>query len=228
MKTTSGHICGIETLSVQGEDPSVGVIFLHGYGASMHDLFPLWELWHMDKFNWYFPNGILPLQPGYQQGRAWYSIDFEALQRAMQTGTHRKMAQELPAELESTLRELESMILELSKKHKTIILGGFSQGAMCVSHLAMSENLKVDGLILLSGSLLADSKMPKVAKGIPFYQSHGTGDPVLHIDGAKALEAKLHALNFTGKLHAFNGGHEIPSVVIGEVRNFLNQFSQQK
>jgi predicted esterase len=30
-------------------------------------------------------------------------------------------------------------------------------------------------------------------------------------------------LNFSGKLHTFNGGHEIPPSVIHEVKNFLQQ-----
>ncbi len=219
------NIGNVEALQVIGNDPSVGVIFLHGYGANMHDLFPLWEMWHQDKFNWYFPNGLLSLNMGYYEGRAWFSIDMAKLEEAMRTGKPRDMRGSMPAELDSTLHSLEHMILELSKKHKTIILGGFSQGAMCASHLAMKSSLKVDGLILLSGALLAEAKMPKEAKGIPFYQSHGTKDPILNIEGAVELEEKLQSMNFQGKLVTFNGGHEIPPMVISGVKSFLQQFS---
>jgi phospholipase/carboxylesterase len=219
------NIGNVEALQVIGNDPSVGVIFLHGYGANMHDLFPLWEMWHQDKFNWYFPNGLLSLNMGYYEGRAWFSIDMAKLEEAMRTGKPRDMRGSMPVELDSTLHSLEHLVLELSKKHKTILLGGFSQGAMCASHLAMKSNLKVDGLILLSGALLAEAKMPKEAKGIPFYQSHGTKDPILNIEGAVELEEKLQSLNFQGKLVTFNGGHEIPPMVISGVKSFLQQFS---
>jgi phospholipase/carboxylesterase len=225
MKTSTTVISGIECLQVLGNDPSVGVIFLHGYGASMHDLFPLWELWHVDKFNWYFPNGIQSLNMGYYEGRAWFSIDMVKLEEAMRTGKHRDMKNSIPPELDESLTQLEHMITELSKKHQTIILGGFSQGAMCASHLAMKETLKIDGLVLLSGALLAEERFPKAAKAIPFYQSHGQQDPVLSIDGAKDLEKKLQALNFQGKLHTFSGGHEIPASVVSEVKTFLHQFA---
>jgi phospholipase/carboxylesterase len=219
------HIGNVESLQVLGNDPSVGVIFFHGYGANMHDLFPLWETWHADKFNWYFPNGILALNMGYYEGRSWFSIDVAKLEEAMRSGKPRDMRGTVPPELDETLKILEQFVLELSKKHQTIILGGFSQGAMCATHLAMKAGLKIDGLVLLSGALLAEEKMPKTARGIPFYQSHGTSDPVLTIEGAMELEQKLLSLNFQGKLHKFSAGHEIPPAVISDVRKFLHQFA---
>jgi phospholipase/carboxylesterase len=224
MKQTREIIQGIECLKVEGNDPEVGVIFLHGYGANMQDLFPLWEMWHAEKFNWYFPNGILPLNMGYYEGRAWFSIDIEEFERAVREGRQRDMKNSLPPELDSTLHQLELFISEVSKKHKKVILGGFSQGAMCTSHLAMRENLNLSGIVLLSGALLAEGKFPKNARSIPFYQSHGTKDPILGIEGAKDLEQKLQSLNFQGKLHVFQGGHEIPPLVISEVKSFLQSF----
>lgn len=224
MNVQTVNIQGIECLHQAGNDPDVGVIFLHGYGANMHDLFPLWEVWHKENFNWYFPNGVQSLNMGYYEGRAWFSIDMVELDRAIREGRQRDMKNSVPPELAQTLTQLEHLITEISKKHKTIILGGFSQGAMCASHLAMKPNLKIDGLVLLSGSLLAEKNFPAQARAIPFYQSHGIQDPVLSIDGAKDLEAKLKSLNFRGKLHSFRGGHEIPPTVIHEVKSFLEEF----
>lgn len=221
MKTSRVDIAGLECLQVLGEDPSVGIILLHGYGANMHDLFPLWEMWHQDSFNWYFPNGVESLNMGFYEGRAWFSIDVAELERAIQEGRMRDLRKSYPPELDQTIHLLSGFITELSKRHKTIILGGFSQGAMCASHLSMIENLNIQGLILLSGALISEDKFPKNARSIPFYQSHGTKDPVLSIEGAKDLEKKLLQLNFFGKLHSFSGGHEIPPSVIYEVKNFL-------
>lgn len=225
MKTKTTNIAGVECLEVSGEHSDVGVVFFHGYGANMHDLFPLWEMWHKDKFNWYFPNGIQSLPMGYYEGRAWFSIDMIELERSIREGRSRDMKKSIPPELDETLSHLEQLVLTLSKKHKTLILGGFSQGAMCASHLAMKDSLAIDGLVLLSGALLAEERFPKAAKGIPFYQSHGTSDPILSVDGAKDLEQKLQSMNFQGKLHTFRGGHEIPMSVINEVKTFLHQFA---
>jgi phospholipase/carboxylesterase len=224
MKTNKVDIVGVECLEVRGDNPDVGVIFFHGYGANMHDLFPLWQMWHRESFNWYFPNGINPLPMGYDEGRSWFSIDVIELERAMREGRHRDLSHHLPPELDTTLHMLENLVIELSKRHKKIILGGFSQGAMCASHLAMRESLHIDGLILLSGVLLAQERFPRAVRSVPFYQSHGTRDPILSIEGAKDLEKKLHSLNFSGHLHTFTGGHEIPAQVIEDVRRFLEQF----
>ena len=220
-------IAGIEALRLKSNNSHTAIVFFHGYGANMHDLFPLWELWHQNDFNWYFPNGVQSLPMGYYEGRAWFSIDMQKLEEAMRTGTHREMANSIPPELDETLHRMEHFILELAKTHKQIILGGFSQGAMCASHLAMKDSFVTDGLVLLSGSLLAQEKLPKATRAIPFYQSHGSNDPILPMSGAKELERKLHAMNFKGKLHEFQGGHEIPPTVIKDVKNFLAQFKSE-
>jgi phospholipase/carboxylesterase len=224
METYQSEINGIECLQVLGKDPGVGVIMLHGYGANMHDLYPLWELWHMDSLNWYFPNGIKSLNLGPYEGRAWFNIDVVALERAMREGKNRDLKSSIPPELDEVLSCLVGFVGQVAQKHKRIILGGFSQGAMCASHLVMKENLPIEGVILLSGALLAESKFPKTARPIPFYMSHGTLDPILSIEGARDLEHKLQSLHFPGKLHPFKGGHEIPSHVIQEVKDFLKEF----
>jgi phospholipase/carboxylesterase len=222
MKPVLKNIQGIEALCIENQDPDTAVVFLHGYGANMQDLFPLWEMWDNGKFNWYFPNGVLPLPMGYYEGRAWFSIDMEALDRAIRSGEFRDMAKSVPPELAVTLKMQENFLNELAKKHKKIIVGGFSQGAMCASHLALNSNIKLDGLVLLSGNLLAEELFPVSAKGIAFYQAHGTKDPILPLAGAKLLESKLQGLGFQGKMTTFEGGHEIPMKVIQEVKSFLN------
>lgn len=221
MKPILKNIAGLECLCIEKENAKRAVILFHGYGANMHDLFPLWEIWDEADINWYFPNGLLSLPMGYYEGRAWFSIDMQALDRAMRLGEYRDMAGSIPPEFEITLGQQEVFLREISNNKLKLIIGGFSQGAMCASHLVMRKDLPISGLILLSGCVLADSKFPASAKAVPFYQSHGTKDPILPLDGAKMLEEKLIGMNFRGSLHVFNGGHEIPPQVVNEVRNFI-------
>jgi phospholipase/carboxylesterase len=225
MKMNRQDIAGLECLEVRSKSDKTAVVLLHGYGASMNDLFPLWELWDQHDYNWYFPNGMQSLPMGYYEGRAWFSIDMEALDRAMRTGIDRDMSATVPPELKDHLKIVEGFLRELATRHEKLIIGGFSQGAMCASHLAMIKDLPIAGLVLLSGNLLAESLLPAASRGIPFYQSHGTKDPVLPISGARRLEEKLLQLNFQGKLHVFNGGHEIPMSVVQEVKQFLNKLN---
>lgn len=219
-------LAGTEALFAGNDKSDIGVVFFHGYGANMHDLFPLWELWDDGSLAWYFPNGPLSLPMGYYEGRAWFSIDVAALERAMREGRHRDLSEAVPPELGDTLRLQETFLRELALRHKYLIIGGFSQGAMCASHLALKSDLPLKALVLLSGNLLAKGLFPAAAKGLPFYQSHGTRDPILPLTGAQLLEQKLQSLNFQGRLSVFDGGHEIPMQVIQEVKSFLSQICQ--
>jgi phospholipase/carboxylesterase len=225
MKPNLKNIAGIECLCIEKENAKRSIVLFHGYGANMHDLFPLWEIWDQSDINWYFPNGILALPMGYYEGRAWFSIDMQALEQAMRLGEFRDMAGSIPPEFDMTLAQQENFLKEISKKDMKLIIGGFSQGAMCASHLAMKKDVSVDGLILLSGCVLAQSKYPHHAKPVPFYQSHGNKDPILPLAGAKMLEEKLIAMDFNGSLHEFNGGHEIPPEVVNQVKKFISSLS---
>jgi phospholipase/carboxylesterase len=226
MKTLQEKIQGLDCLSVKGEDSQTAVILLHGYGANMRDLYPLWEIWHKKGFDWFFPNAPLSLSMGFYEGRAWFSIDVEELERSMRDGSLRDLSQKIPPEFDSSLEQLVAFINDLKKNYKKIIIGGFSQGAMCASHLALNSELNVDALILLSGSLIAESRLPHSAREIPFYQSHGILDPILSLSGAKKLEEKLLSLKLKGKLRSFQGVHEIPESTLREVDEFLNYFAQ--
>ncbi len=223
MKPLIETIQGIETLSVRAGQ-GTGVVILHGYGANFRDLFPLWELWNTPGLDWYFPNGVLPLPMAYYEGRSWFSIDIEGLEKSIREGTHRQMAEVIPKEFDETMSHMEKYLSELATRHQRLIIGGFSQGAMLSSHLAMKSSLPIVGLILMSGNLIASPRFPAQAKGLPFYQSHGSSDPVLGLEGAKDLEKKLLSLGFQGKLQSFSGGHEIPPPVISGVKNFLKDF----
>jgi len=218
-------IAELECVTLQNPKAEVAIVMLHGYGANMHDLAPLSEVWEAENFAWYFPNAPLHLPMGFFDGRAWFSIDIEELERAMREGTSRDLSSKIPPEFDSTMRMLKTFLKDLQKRYRTVLVGGFSQGAMCASHLALDESLGVKGLILLSGSLLASSLFPDGAKKIPFVQSHGEFDQILSLNGAKNLHQKLVSLGLKGELITFSGGHEIPPQIINKVRDFLDQFA---
>jgi phospholipase/carboxylesterase len=218
VKTKREQISGVDCLVDLDQDSTTAIVLLHGYGANMQDLHPLGEIWHRPGLSWYFPNGIYHLGMGFYEGRAWFSIDISELERAQREGRMRDLKNSHPPELETTLIQLEKMLDEISKRHQKIIIGGFSQGAMCAVHLAAREKMKFSGLILLSGALIAQDLLPeKVTSPLPFYQSHGTHDQILSVDGARDLEEKLKSFGYQGKLELFRGGHEIPQIVIDGV-----------
>ena len=155
MKPTLQNISGIETLSVISPDPSTAVIFLHGYGANMHDLFPLWEMLHQPSFSWYFPNGVEPLPMGYYEGRSWFSIDMAKLEEAMRLGKPRDMADTVPLEFDTTMSRLETFVLglmkELARQHQTMVV---------VTHEIEFARDVADRVIFMEGGRSVDQGPP--------------------------------------------------------------------
>jgi phospholipase/carboxylesterase len=203
------------------------IFMLHGYGASMNDLFGLESVINTNEdFDWVFPNGPLSIPMGMgMEGRAWFPIDMAELELAMRSGSFRSFEDKEPKEFLEVVPLVEKFIKNLSNDYDEIIIGGFSQGAMVSSHLTGQGIAKQKGLILMSGTLLASDILISKLEGrdpIPFIQSHGKMDPVLNFNESMKLFELLKLCRFQGEFVPFDGGHEIPHVVISKVKSYLN------
>ena len=58
-------------------------------------------------------------------------------------------------------------------------------------------------------------------KGLPFFQSHGSVDPILGFAEALALEGELKTAGWVGTLSRFEGGHAIPPEIIAGLGAWL-------
>lgn len=201
------------------------LVLLHGYGADASDLFSLKDYFKFSKdINIFCPRGPLsvPIGPGWT-GRAWWSIDMMALQRAMETGTERDMSLTKPEGLDQ-LREKLFAALKNCDSPQKIILGGFSQGAMLATDLYLHSKENFAGLVLFSGTLINKVELlPLVAskKGQKFFMSHGKNDAVLWHAGAQRLHSMLTENGMSGQLLTFQGGHEIPLQVIEASQKYI-------
>ena len=163
----------------------------------------------------------------YGDGRAWWMLDMEKMQRAMMMGKPRDLSEEYPEGLAKVRAQLDGHLAaieeEFGVERSDIILGGFSQGAMLSCDVAIHSERKPKGLVLLSGSLLArDEWVPAMqGAGLHVFQSHGTVDTVLAQSGGLALKEALEAGGSTVEWHSFRGGHEIPMLVLEALRTFL-------
>ena len=110
------NISALETICLETPHNDTAVVMLHGYGASMNDLMPLWEMWHQPNFNWYFPNGVLALPMGYYEGRAWFPIDMAKLQEAINRGIPRDMAGSVCSTCALSNLENDDIIRKLHQK----------------------------------------------------------------------------------------------------------------
>jgi phospholipase/carboxylesterase len=220
------RIGSLDVIEIPGQPAAPCVVFFHGYGADATDLVPLANVISTPPgTRWLFPNGTLqiPLGPHFY-GRAWFPIDIEALERARMEGTHRDLSGHTPPGMKKLREQFNEMLAALKIPISQVVLGGFSQGAMLATYLAVTAGESPKGLIIMSGNLVDEPILKEKARnraGLSFYQSHGEHDDLLGIDGARRLEKILNEAGLSGKLQSFSGGHEIPQEVIHGINNYL-------
>lgn len=200
------------------------VICLHGYGADMRDLAPLAEELETKRpITWLFPDAPETLDWG---GRAWFPIDVEAFEEAQRTGTPRDLSLKEPEGMEWAREELQKFIVEAGVAWDKLVLMGFSQGAMLAVDLAAHAETPPAGVVILSGTLVHKSALAERAakkKGLPFFQSHGSVDPILGFAQARSLEKVLLEAGWKGQLQRFEGGHAVPREVLETLKRWLEK-----
>lgn len=228
IQTIERTIGPFDVVEVPGEPEAPTVVFFHGYGADCYDLVSLADVIQAPPgTRWFFPNGPLEVDIGGGfQGRAWYPLDMYQFQLAMAKGIHKDLSAQQPENFLQRRDEGFEFLRSIDAKWDRLILGGFSQGSMLATDLAMHATESAAGLVILSGNLVAEADVRLAASkrsGMRFYQSHGRSDPILGIDGAKKLEKVLLSSGLRGQLHPFDGGHEIPPDVISAVTKFIQK-----
>lgn len=229
-------IAGLTVRLVGGHDGQGGgsgpaVVLLHGFGAPGDDLVPLaGVLAAPASTRWIFPEGPLSLGFGSADARAWWMIDMARIQADRAAGRVRDLSAEVPNGLALARERLLGFLKELPRAmpidYRRTAIGGFSQGAMLTCDAVLQTEYPFAGLVQLSGNLLAHSLwgplMPK-RKGLTVFQSHGTMDDILPFIGAERLRETLTAAGLVVDWHAFRGGHEIPTPVVGRLGRFLGR-----
>ncbi|MDW8251632.1 MAG: phospholipase, partial [Myxococcales bacterium] len=164
-------------------------------------------------------------------GRAWWHIDMMRLQLAMMRGLHRELASEHPEGMPAAAEALRGCLWQLQQDHgissERLVIGGFSQGAMLTTEIALQEDEPFAGLVVLSGTLLCEDRWREAAalraSRLAVYQSHGRQDPILPYAGAEALRDLLSKGGAQVTFRGFSGQHEIPFPILEGLGLFLQQ-----
>ena len=208
------------------------VVLLHGWGAPGDDLVPLGqEIDTPAGTRFVFPEALLPLPMGFggpssASGRGWWMLDIERRQREIAAGRARDLSREVPQGLDDARAKVVALLDDVERRlgAKSIVLGGFSQGAMLACDVALRLARPLAGLVLLSGTLLAADEwaplMPK-RKGLRVFQSHGSVDPLLPSFMAEQLRDAMMQAGLSVEWVGFRGGHEIPGIVLEKLGRFL-------
>lgn len=207
------------------ESPKAVCLLCHGYGAPSTDLVSLApELMGVGgplaEIVYVFPAAPIELDPMFD-ARAWWPIDMEKLQQMMMLGQTREMKGESPELLPARSTSIAKLIDELRITYRLpaskIIIGGFSQGAMLTTDVALKYPELLGGLIVWSGSLIDADNWQELAKKqspLTVVQSHGRTDPILPYTGAEELRDMLLEAGHSVHFCEFGGQHSIPMEAI--------------
>jgi phospholipase/carboxylesterase len=211
------------------------LLLLHGYGAPGEDLVPIGRQLRVDpSVRFAFPAAPFPLeQPGLPPGfagRAWWQLDMVELQRAVMLGDYDALMKRVPAGLTEAREQLLTLLGALRDEHQVtpdkLVLGGFSQGAMLATDVALHAAERPAALVILSGSLICQQEWsPLFARlsGLPVVQSHGRQDPILSYLLAEKLRDELLAAGAKVEFYPFNGGHGISDGVVEALGKLLGR-----
>lgn len=216
---------GLDAIESPCDDPkALTVVCLHGYGADMRDLVPpAREIRAGRPLRWIFPDAPNTLDWG---GKAWFPIDIAAFEESQRTGTPRDLSTSEPQGMAESRRRLQELLVELGADWGRLVLMGFSQGSMMAVDLALRapKTKTPAGVVILSGALVDGRTLASLAprhKGLPFFQSHGSADPILGFRQALELEKALTSAGWVGRLRRFEAGHGVPPEIIAELGDWL-------
>lgn len=204
----------LATITSGGDGPPTMV--LHGYGSSAEQWAPFTQTIPLPSGGRFvFPQAPDVTSPpdGPPGGRGWWRL---ALAAHIPPG---RTVPDLSATRPPGLKAAASLVQELREGVErspggAVLLGGYSQGAMVASEVAFRTDLRIDGLVLLSGALVDETSWERqfhTRRGTPIFLSHGRSDPILPFEVADRFRSKLEAAGVRVTWVPFDGGHEIPA-----------------
>ncbi|MGI9495971.1 MAG: alpha/beta hydrolase [Mariniblastus sp.] len=219
------------------QTPSAAVILCHGFGAPGTDLVNLADaIMKTGKAQqnavYIFPAAPIELDPLFDS-RAWWMIDIEKIQNLMMSGETREMQGESPDLLPQRRIDLTYVIdhcrHEYSLPASKLVVGGFSQGSMLATDVALHYPDPLGGLIIWSGTLInSELWSTQAARQFPLKicQSHGIVDPILPIDGARDLKEMLQSNRHQVQYIEFHGPHSIPMNAINLAGDLIGNVAE--
>jgi phospholipase/carboxylesterase len=227
LRMTTGVVGDLRVRVVEHEQagaPELIAVFCHGFGAPGDDLVPLAgdlvrrrpEL--VQRVRFLFPAAPLDLAAsGIPGGRAWWPLDMLKMQAAIERGEFRDLRNESPELLPPAREKLTTLIDDQLNSTglptSRILLGGFSQGSMLATDVALRLEEAPAGMVIWSGTLLCEDQWRELAPrraGLRVIQSHGYEDPLLPFEAAGWLRELFEQSGLNVNFLPFHGFHEIP------------------
>ena len=198
------------------------VVILHGFGADSSDLFPFAaEMDAAGRYTWHFPQAPYRIRYGGSVfGSAWFPRNETEIAGALEGSYFNRLEGMDPEGLRQAGAEVLELIDSLGVDFESVVLGGFSQGAMVAVEAVAQAGRRPADLLLFSGAVIAAERWRAALSGLQpfeFLQSHGNADPILPFEGARRLLAILEDAGGEGEFLQFDGGHGIPPEIMDRV-----------
>lgn len=234
-RTYGGLRCQVFDALPEGAAPQLLVVMCHGFGAPGTDLVGLGpELTAQfpglaNQVRFVFPAAPLSLDDyGFHGGRAWWYLNIEARMQAIARGEIRNLRNDVPEGLSDArdmmLQLVGELLAETSLPPSRLVLGGFSQGGMIATDVALHLPETPGGLVVFSGTLLCEDRWRAAApdrRGMKIFLSHGRQDPILPFVASEWLRDLFVEAGVAPEFHPFDGPHTIPRDALARVGDML-------
>ena len=235
---TLGRLQSVVVDTVPDNRPAeLAVVLCHGFGAAGTDLVGLaTEFCQLapslvGRTRFVFPAAPLALdEVGMPGARAWWHLDLEALNQAIEQGEFRDQRLSTPDGLEQAREQLGELVTDIKDQWQLdsgqLVLGGFSQGSMIATDVALCMPEAPAALCIWSGTLLCQDTWQERAKQrgpLRVFQSHGRNDPLLPFEAAQWLRDLLVESGLDVDFLEFSGEHTIPMAVVEKVAILLGE-----
>ncbi|MEZ4653021.1 MAG: hypothetical protein R3E12_05285 [Candidatus Eisenbacteria bacterium] len=125
---------------------------------------------------------------------------------------------------------LDAICRDEGLKRGDLVLGGFSQGAMLATDVALHLEEPPAALAAFSGTMLCEERWSELARKrtvFPVLQSHGRQDPLLPFSAAERLFALLDE-GGEARFVPFDGPHTIPGEALEAFLELLESLLAQR
>jgi len=215
------QLAGLQTCLVRdAARPKVTIVFLHGYAMCPAELTPFAHSLAISGASFVFPQAPIAVSNGRY---AWWPMCQEA-----RAAAPRDLADQHPLgrrRARAALRRLlERLIAE--GDGEPVLLAGFSQGGMLACDTVLLEDIRIDGLAMMSSSCIAIDEWHQHRnrlQGMPAFVSHGRQDQDLAFTAGERVGNFLHDSGASVRWAPFDGGHEIPFRVWRHFRSFARE-----
>jgi phospholipase/carboxylesterase len=185
------------------------LVLMHGRGVDERDLVPVLDVLDPKRrLLGATPRGPLSLPPG---GRHWYIVS--------------RVGYPDPDTFRASYTALGAFLDGLGVPTDEIVLGGFSQGAVMASALALGKGRPVPaGLVMMSGFIPTVPGFELDLEGrreLPVAITHGSMDPVISVDFARDARERLEGAGLSLLYRESPMAHSIDPRTLPDLERFV-------